>query len=73
ITDALTRHDVIVWAVDPSKGQQTFAPFLPYRDWVEMTQAGGDEMIDALSQVITARADALGRAGFKNWTPDAFE
>ncbi|MBQ1166137.1 ATP-binding protein, partial [Streptomyces sp. A73] len=25
------------------------------------------------SQVITARADALGRAGFKNWTPDAFE
>ncbi|MBQ1164787.1 conjugal transfer protein TraB, partial [Streptomyces sp. A73] len=24
ITDALTRHDVIVWAVDPSKGQQTF-------------------------------------------------
>ncbi|MBQ1165583.1 conjugal transfer protein TraB, partial [Streptomyces sp. A73] len=35
ITDALTRHDVIVWAVDPSKGQQTFAPFLPYLDWVE--------------------------------------
>ncbi|MBQ1165836.1 hypothetical protein KBZ21_48440, partial [Streptomyces sp. A73] len=61
ITDALTRHDVIVWAVDPSTGQQTFAPFLPYLDWVEMTQAGGEEMIDALSQVITARADALGR------------
>ncbi|MGW8378570.1 plasmid transfer protein TraB [Streptomyces sp. ODS28] len=71
ITEALTRRDVIVWAVDPSKGQQTFAPFLPYLDWVEMSAAGGEAMIDALSEVITARADALGRAGFKNWTPDA--
>ncbi|MGW2090028.1 plasmid transfer protein TraB [Streptomyces sp. NPDC001880] len=73
MTDALTRRDVIVWAVDPSKGQQTFAPFLPHLDWVEMTEAGGNEMIDALSQVITARADHLGRHGYKNWTPDAFE
>ncbi|MFF2184581.1 plasmid transfer protein TraB [Streptomyces sp. NPDC058155] len=73
MTDALTRRDVIVWAVDPSKGMQTFAAFLPYMDWVEMTEAGGNEMIDALSQVITARADHLGRHGFKNWTPDAFD
>ncbi|MGQ4353189.1 plasmid transfer protein TraB [Streptomyces drozdowiczii] len=73
MADALTRVDVIVWAVDPSKGQQTFAPFLPHLDWVEMTEAGGNEMIDALTQVITARADALGRHGYKNWTPDAFD
>ncbi|MGW0015394.1 plasmid transfer protein TraB [Streptomyces tendae] len=73
MTEALTRHDTIVWAIDPSKGQQTFAPFLPYLDWVEMTTAGGEAMIDALSQVITARADALGRHGHKNWTPQAFE
>ncbi|MCQ8195424.1 plasmid transfer protein TraB [Streptomyces rugosispiralis] len=73
IVDALTRRDFIVWACDPSKGMQTFGPLLPYLDWVEMTQAGGEEMIDALSQVITARADELGRHGFKNWTPAAFE
>lgn len=72
MTEALTRRDVIVWGVDPSKGMQTFAAFLPYLDWVEMTEAGGEAMIDALSQVITARADELGRHGFKNWTPDAF-
>ncbi|EPD94584.1 hypothetical protein HMPREF1486_03137 [Streptomyces sp. HPH0547] len=72
IADALTRRDVIVWAVDPSKGKQTFRPFLPYLDWVEMSLAGGEAMIDALGQVITARADALGEAGFKNWTPAAF-
>ncbi|GAA2629761.1 plasmid transfer protein TraB [Streptomyces axinellae] len=72
ILEALTRTDGIVWAVDPSKGKQTFAPFLPYLDWAEMTIAGGEAMIDALSQVITARADALGDAGFKNWSPDAF-
>ncbi|MYR36344.1 hypothetical protein GTX14_04650 [Streptomyces sp. SID4944] len=73
ITEALTRRDAIVWAVDPSKGMQTFAPFLPHLDWVEMTEAGGNEMIDALSQVITARANRLGQHGYKNWTPDAFD
>ncbi|MFJ3141695.1 plasmid transfer protein TraB [Streptomyces halstedii] len=73
ITEALTRRDVIVWAVDPSKGMQTFAPFLAHLDWVEMTEAGGNQMIDALTQVITGRANELGRHGFKNWTPEAFE
>ncbi|MEU2603255.1 plasmid transfer protein TraB [Streptomyces albus] len=73
VIEFLTRHDGIVWAIDPSKGTQTFGPFLPYLDWVETTVAGGEAMIDALGQVITARADALGRAGFKNWTPDAYE
>ncbi|MFB6977708.1 plasmid transfer protein TraB [Streptomyces scopuliridis] len=73
IIEVLTRDDAFVWAVDPSKGQQTFGPFLPFMDWVEMTEAGGNEMIDALSQVITARADELGRHGFKNWTRDAYE
>ncbi|MFD5875686.1 plasmid transfer protein TraB [Streptomyces sp. NPDC060322] len=73
MTEVLTKCDAVVWAVDPSKGQQTFAPFLPHLDWVEMTEAGGNQMIDALSQVITARADHLGRHGYKNWTPGAFE
>ncbi|MGW0780353.1 plasmid transfer protein TraB [Streptomyces sp. NPDC002913] len=73
MTEVLTKCDAIVWAVDPSKGQQTFAPFLPHLDWVEMTEAGGNQMIDALSQVITARADHLGRHGYKNWTPGAFQ
>ncbi|WP_055696149.1 plasmid transfer protein TraB [Streptomyces prasinopilosus] len=72
ITEALTRRDTVVWAIDPSKGMQTFAPFLPYLDWVEMTTAGGEAMIDALSQVITARADHMGRHGHKNWTPEVY-
>ncbi|MBB4893541.1 hypothetical protein FHS39_002572 [Streptomyces olivoverticillatus] len=73
VIEALTRCDAIVWGVDPSKGRQTFGPMLPFMDWVELTEAGGNGMIDALSQVITARADALGVAGFKNWTPGAFD
>jgi len=72
ITEALTRRDVIVWGVDPSKGMQTFAPFLPYMDWTAMSMSEGEEMIDALSRVITARADEMGRHGFKNWTPEVF-
>lgn len=73
ITEALTRRDAVVWAVDPSKGMQTFAPFLPYLDWVEMTMSGGEAMIEALTHVITARANEMGRHGFKNWTPEVFE
>ena len=72
ITEVLTRSDVIVWAIDPSKGMQTFAPFLPYLDWVEMTMSGGEAMIAALGQVITARANEMGKHGFKNWTPEVF-
>lgn len=73
IIEALTRRDAIVWAIDAAKGMQTLGPLLPYLDWVEMTMPGGNAMIDALPQVITARADELGRHGFKNWTPEAFE
>jgi len=73
ITEVLTRRDVIVWAIDPSKGLQTFAPFLPYMDWVEMSMSGGEAMIAALSQVITARANEMGRHGYKNWTPEVYE
>ncbi|WP_327300400.1 conjugal transfer protein TraB [Streptomyces goshikiensis] len=73
IMEVLSRDDAIVWATDPAKGMQTFGPLLPYLDWVEMTEVGGNAMIDALTQVITARADELGRHGFKNWTREAFE
>lgn len=73
IVEALTRRDAIVWGIDPSKGRQTFGPLLPFMDWVAMTEAEGNDAIDSLSQVITARADALGVAGFKNWTPEAYE
>lgn len=71
-TEVLTRRDVIMWAIDPSKGLQTFAPFLPHLDWVEMSMSGGEAMIAALGDVITARADAMGRHGHKNWTPEVF-
>ncbi|MGW4505712.1 plasmid transfer protein TraB [Streptomyces sp. NPDC004436] len=73
LIDALIRRDVIVWGCDPAKGRQTFGPLLPYLDWVEMTLAGGEVMVNTLPDVITARADELGRHGFKNWTPAAFE
>ncbi|MFI7274206.1 conjugal transfer protein TraB [Streptomyces sp. NPDC049879] len=73
MTEVLTRRDVIVWAIDPSKGLQTFGPFLPHLDWVEMTASGGEAMIDSLTQVITARANEMGKAGFKNWTPEVHD
>ncbi|MFK0182325.1 plasmid transfer protein TraB [Streptomyces xanthochromogenes] len=73
VIEALSRHNAIVWACDPVKGMQSLGPLLPHLDWAEMTMAGANAMIDALPQVITARADELGRHGFKNWTPEAFK
>ncbi|MFD5319345.1 conjugal transfer protein TraB [Streptomyces sp. NPDC127098] len=73
VTEVLTKRDVIVWGADPSKGQQTFGPFMPYMDWCETTMAGAEAMAEALPHVITARADLMGRYGFKNWTPEVYE
>jgi hypothetical protein len=72
MVEVLTRRDVILWGVDPSKGLQTFGPLLPYMDWAELTLKGGEAVVAALGPVITARADALGRHGYKNWTEEAF-
>ena len=69
--EVMTRRDAVVWGCDPVKGIQTFGPLAPYMDWCETTMAGAEAMAAALPRVITARADALGRHGFKNWTPEA--
>lgn len=73
LMEVITRYNAIVWGGDPAKGMQTFGPLLPYMDWAALTQAECDAMIEVLPYVITARADELGRHGYKNWTPEAFE
>jgi hypothetical protein len=71
LTDLMTRNDVVTWLFDPSKGQQTFGPVLHGADWAMLTMKDCKAGISVLPDVITARADELGRHGYDQWTPEA--
>jgi len=71
LTDLMTRNDVVTWLFDPSKGQQTFGPVLHGADWAMLTMKECQAGISILPNVITARADDLGKHGYDQWTPEA--
>lgn len=70
--EVLTRSDVLLWVGDPSKGRQTLGDIEAGLDWGETTPKGVAAMLDALPHVIRARADQLGRLGYKQWVPECW-
>ncbi|WP_436773901.1 hypothetical protein [Yinghuangia sp. YIM S09857] len=70
--EVLTRSDVLLWVGDPSKGRQTLGDIAHGLDWIETTPKGVGAMLDALPHVIRARADQLGRLGYKQWVPECW-
>ncbi|MBC2903164.1 hypothetical protein [Streptomyces cupreus] len=71
LVDLMTRRDVALWLLDPSKGQQTFGPILPGADWAALSMSECQAVIGVLPNVITARANELGKHGFDQWTAEA--
>lgn len=71
LVDLMTRRDVVLWLLDPSKGTQTFGPILPGADWAALTMKDCQSVIGVLPNVITARANELGKHGYDQWTPEA--
>lgn len=71
LVDLMTRRDVVLWLLDPSKGQQTFGPILPGADWAALSMPECQQVIGVLPNVITARANELGAHGYDQWTPEA--
>ncbi|WP_328436928.1 hypothetical protein OHA71_06535 [Streptomyces sp. NBC_00444] len=71
LVDLMTRRDVVCWLLDPSKGAQTFGPILPGADWAALTMKDCQAVISVLPNVITARANELGKHGYDQWTPEA--
>lgn len=67
--ELLTRRDVVVWWGDLTKGAQTAAPIRAGLDWYADTPASARAMFRAAKDVVRARADALGKAGFRQWEP----
>ncbi|MFE0460495.1 plasmid transfer protein TraB [Kitasatospora sp. NPDC058965] len=73
LTEAITRRDVIVWASDPAKAEQTLGPLLPAIDWAALTMDDTRAMITALKAVIPARTSWLAKYGYKQWEPGCAE
>jgi hypothetical protein len=71
LVDLMTRRDVVLWLLDPSKGTQTFGPILPGADWAALSMKDCQSVISVLPNVITARANELGKHGYDQWTPEA--
>ncbi|GAB2722308.1 plasmid transfer protein TraB [Kitasatospora kifunensis] len=73
LTEVITRRDVIVWASDPAKAEQTLGPLLPAIDWAALTMNDTKAMITALRAVIPARTSWLAKYGYKQWEPACAE
>ncbi|MFF2076363.1 plasmid transfer protein TraB [Kitasatospora sp. NPDC058162] len=73
LTEVITRRDVIVWASDPAKAEQTLGPLLPAIDWAALTMDDTKAQITALKAVIPARTSWLAKYGYKQWEPACAE
>lgn len=73
LAEILTRRDVIVWASDPAKKEQTLGPLLPAIDWAALDMPSTKAMIKALTAVIPARTAWLAKYGYKQWVPACAE
>ncbi|WP_017974399.1 plasmid transfer protein TraB [Actinopolyspora halophila] len=72
-TEILTRRDVVLIVLDPSKGDQTVS-FLQDSKAHLVTEAGRcKKLLKKLPQVITDRASQLGQWGMDQWEPAAFD
>ncbi|MDA3644161.1 hypothetical protein LZ318_31885 [Saccharopolyspora indica] len=71
-TELLTRRDVNLVVLDPSKGDQTVA-FLKGSRAVTVTNlAKCRKLVKKLPAAITERASQLGQWGYDEWVPEAF-
>ncbi|MEV0187493.1 plasmid transfer protein TraB [Kitasatospora purpeofusca] len=73
LTETVTRRDVVIWASDPAKAEQTLGPLLPAIDWAALTVDDTKAMITALRAVIPARTSWLAKYGYKQWEPACAE
>ncbi|MFG2144259.1 plasmid transfer protein TraB [Streptomyces sp. NPDC048696] len=73
LAEILTRRDVIVWASDPAKAEQTLGPLLPAIEWAALDMKSTKAMLAALQAAIPARTKWLAKYGYKQWEPACAE
>lgn len=67
--DLASRHDVVLWAVDVSKGRQTLGCLDAAIDWFATDDTAARNLQAAALRIVRARADWLGRHGLDHWEP----
>lgn len=70
--EVFTRFDVVVWWADMVKGAQTADPIREGLEIYADNAAKGKAMLKALVEVVRARADLLGKHGFRQWEPACY-
>ncbi|MGK5544493.1 plasmid transfer protein TraB [Streptomyces sp. URMC 127] len=73
LAEVLSRRDVVVWASDPAKAEQTLGPLLPAIDWAALDIQSTKAMIEAIKAAIPARTAWLAKYGYKQWEPACAE
>lgn len=69
LAEVLSRKDLVVWASDPAKAEQTLGPLLPAIDWAALDMKSTEAMIAAIKAAIPARTAWLAKYGYKQWVP----
>ncbi|GAA2870515.1 plasmid transfer protein TraB [Streptosporangium fragile] len=67
--ELVSRRDVVVWASDPAKADQTLGPLLPALDWAALDMPSTVAMIEAIASAIPERTKWLAKYGYKQWEP----
>ncbi|GAA0426508.1 plasmid transfer protein TraB [Streptomyces luteireticuli] len=70
LAEILTRRDVVVWASDPAKAEQTLGPLLPAINWAALDINSTEALAEALKAAIPARTAWLAKHGYKQWVPE---
>ncbi|MGW1199515.1 plasmid transfer protein TraB [Streptomyces sp. NPDC002536] len=73
LAEILSRRDVVVWASDPGKDEQTLGPLLPAIGWAALNVKSTEALIEALKAAIPERTKWLAKHGYKQWVPECAE
>jgi hypothetical protein len=67
LADVITRHDVFVWGVDITKGQQTLGPLANALHRMETTPMGAMQLLTDVNTLIKPRTDYLASKDMGKW------
>jgi hypothetical protein len=67
LSEIITRNDVVVWAADITKGDQTLGPFRGALARIETSTQGAKEMLADVNAIIKPRTNYLASKGLGKW------
>ena len=67
VVAGLKQYDVVDWAVDPVKAEQTWGPIAPAVDWISTSMESTTEFAAFLLDYIEARFRYLGQHDYDQW------